>query len=517
MDSAGNLYIADTGNNRIRKVSSGTITTVAGNGTQGFSGDGGPATRAHLNTPEGVALHSAGNLYIADTDNGVIRKVSNGIITTVAGNGEYSFSGDGGPATSASLNSPFGVVIDSAGNLYIADYSNNNIREVLSNPPFLGSPLATGALSLSLLRASGGKPVNATLTVGTTTTENSSIAVTGMAYTAQVTSGASWLSVTPQSGTTPGLLTVTTDPLNLAPGSYTGTITISVPLASPPTRTVNVQLTVGQAVAASIAVDHTHLSFTYSNTSAARTQTITVSNSGGGPLPFTASVTLNSGPSVSWLTLTPSSGTATPATPAVLTVQADPTQLSPGTYTGQIVLASAAGSATVTVTMTITTNPLVLLLSQTGLTFTAVQNGGAIPPQTFSVLNLGSGTLNWSVQTSVLGGVNNWLSATPGSGTTVTASLTASPVVTVSVNPTGLQPGVYYGLVTVTSPGAANTPQGVVVVLQVLPQGTDVPPIVQPNALTFTGAAGNSSPVRKRCKCTIRQERARASARGSRR
>ena len=122
MDSAGNLYIADTGNNRIRKVSNGVITTVAGNGTAGFSGDNGPATSAQLYDPAGVAVDSAGNLYIADTGNNRIRKVSNGVITTVAGNGTAGFSGDGGPATSAQLNDPQGVAVDSAGNLYIADY-----------------------------------------------------------------------------------------------------------------------------------------------------------------------------------------------------------------------------------------------------------------------------------------------------------------------------------------------------------------------------------------------------------
>ena len=121
MDSAGNLYIADTDNNRIRKVSNGVITTVAGNGTQGFSGDNGPATSAQLNGPDGVAVDSAGNLYIADTDNNRIRKVSNGVITTVAGNGTSGFSGDNGPATSAQLDDPYGVAVDSAGNLYIAD------------------------------------------------------------------------------------------------------------------------------------------------------------------------------------------------------------------------------------------------------------------------------------------------------------------------------------------------------------------------------------------------------------
>jgi trimeric autotransporter adhesin len=130
VDSLGNLYIADNFNNRIRKVSNGVITTVAGNGSSGFSGDNGPATSAQLSGPVGIALDSAGNLYIADSNNNRIRKVSNGVITTVAGNGSPGFSGDNGPATSAQLRSPAGIALDSAGNLYIADSNNNRIREV---------------------------------------------------------------------------------------------------------------------------------------------------------------------------------------------------------------------------------------------------------------------------------------------------------------------------------------------------------------------------------------------------
>jgi RHS repeat-associated protein len=133
VDSAGNLYIADTVNNLIRKVtaSTGIITTVAGNGTAGYSGDGVAATSTELNYPYGVALDSAGNIYIADAGNNRIRKVtvSTGIITTVAGNGNWAFSGDGGPATNAAL-SPAGIALDSAGNLYIADSENDRIREV---------------------------------------------------------------------------------------------------------------------------------------------------------------------------------------------------------------------------------------------------------------------------------------------------------------------------------------------------------------------------------------------------
>jgi uncharacterized protein (TIGR03437 family) len=137
VDSAGNLYIADTRNNRIRKVSNGVITTVAGNGTPGFSGDNGPASNAQLNGPSGVAVDAAGNLYIADSGNYRIRKVSNGVIATVAGSGVTSpaggggFSGDYGPATSARLNNPSGVAVDSAGNLYIADTGNDRIRVLI--------------------------------------------------------------------------------------------------------------------------------------------------------------------------------------------------------------------------------------------------------------------------------------------------------------------------------------------------------------------------------------------------
>ena len=132
LDGAGNLFIADFSNSRIRKVdTSGIITTVAGNGGFTFSGDGGPATSASLRSPTGVALDGAGNLFIADGGNFRIRKVdTSGIITTVAGNGSSEFSGDGGPATSASLTNPFGVALDGTGNLFIADEGSNRIRKV---------------------------------------------------------------------------------------------------------------------------------------------------------------------------------------------------------------------------------------------------------------------------------------------------------------------------------------------------------------------------------------------------
>jgi sugar lactone lactonase YvrE len=134
VDSAGNLFIADIFNFRIRKVSAATgiITTVAGNGAQGFSGDGGAATNAEFEYATGVSTDSAGNVYIADSLNNRIRRVSaaTGIITTVAGSANVLFLGDGGPATNAAFYSPSGVTVDSLGNLFIADTWNYRIRKV---------------------------------------------------------------------------------------------------------------------------------------------------------------------------------------------------------------------------------------------------------------------------------------------------------------------------------------------------------------------------------------------------
>jgi sugar lactone lactonase YvrE len=134
INGSGDLFIADLGNNRIRRVDAktGIITTVAGNGTPGFTGDGGAATNAELRSPSGVAINGSGDLFIADCDNNRIRRVDakTGIITTVAGNGTPGFTGDGGPATSAELRSPRRVAISSSGVLFIADRENNRIRQV---------------------------------------------------------------------------------------------------------------------------------------------------------------------------------------------------------------------------------------------------------------------------------------------------------------------------------------------------------------------------------------------------
>jgi DNA-binding beta-propeller fold protein YncE len=160
LDSHDNLFVADTDNRRVRRVdaSTGIITTVAGNGTTGFSGDGSSAIAASLSYPQRLALDGQGNLFIVDRDNQRIQRVdaATGIITTVAGDGSIGSTGDGAPATSASFNFPVDIALDSQGNLLIADNTNHLVRRVeaigLAAPaplPALG-PWALAALAVTM-------------------------------------------------------------------------------------------------------------------------------------------------------------------------------------------------------------------------------------------------------------------------------------------------------------------------------------------------------------------------------
>jgi sugar lactone lactonase YvrE len=159
VDSVGNVYVADTGNEAIRKVSSaGVITTAAGIGLAGYGGDGGLAINAELNNPLGVAVDGAGDLYIADTSNSVIREVSSGVIATVAGTGNFGYSGDGGPSASANLSAPSSVAVDSSGNIYIDDAGNGAIRKVSAGT--IATVAGNGLLGYS---GDGGSATNATL------------------------------------------------------------------------------------------------------------------------------------------------------------------------------------------------------------------------------------------------------------------------------------------------------------------------------------------------------------------
>jgi|GEM_PF-1018861 len=212
VDSDGNLYIADTYNNRIRKVDFssgiGMISTVAGSTkVDGFGGDGSPAIEAQLNEPEGVTIDSRGNLYIADTDNNRIRKVTpNGIIMTIAGTGAGDYSGDEGPGTQAKLYGPRGLALGSGGNLYIADYFNYAIRMQTEYTPASDASLAGIALSSGALSPA--------FAPGTTS------------YTATVVNGVSSIRVTPT--TTDSLMSVKVNGERVASGTQSGDINLDV-------------------------------------------------------------------------------------------------------------------------------------------------------------------------------------------------------------------------------------------------------------------------------------------------
>ena len=164
VDAHGNTYLADSRNHRVRKIANGIITTVAGTGQEGFSGDGGAATSAQLSFPRAVAVDAAGTVYLADTGNNRIRKVTPaGVISTLAGSDAAGFAGDGGPAASAQLSYPSGLAVDTAGNLYVADSWNYRIRKISADGkiqtivgngsygPFGDGGLATAA-SLGLIQ-----------------------------------------------------------------------------------------------------------------------------------------------------------------------------------------------------------------------------------------------------------------------------------------------------------------------------------------------------------------------------
>ncbi len=182
IDASGNLYVADTDNNVIRKIDTGTpriITTIAGTGTAGHTGDGGLATSATLRTPDRVSVNGAGNFFISDSGNNVIRRVdgTSKIITAFAGSGTFAFSGDGGPALSASFATPVGIVVTPEGNMYVGDVFNNRIRKVLLTPNV--------ALS-SATAAFANQPINvsATLPVTLTNSGDAPLAISDIAITA---------------------------------------------------------------------------------------------------------------------------------------------------------------------------------------------------------------------------------------------------------------------------------------------------------------------------------------------
>jgi uncharacterized protein (TIGR03437 family) len=486
VDGPGNIYIADYNNGgaRIRKISTaGMISTIAGGSTSGCSGDGGPATSARFSAYiAGLAVSSDGTLYIADSHCEVIRAVSpTGTISAIVGDGNSGFRGDGGPADAASLRTPRGVALDPDGNIYIADTDNLRIRRVLTAPPSFGVSPASLTFSAS---AGGVAPPAQNLAL------TSSFSGPSFTVDFSTTDGGVWLAINALSGTLPTVLQVLVDPAGLDPGTYQGVVNVRVAGANPPVRSVTVTLNVSTPLPPSGVVDPISLSYSFGQgAKTTQIRQINLSNAGGGTLTFNAAASTNFGGS--WLSISAGTGSVNPNAPVSIGVTADPSNLGPGTYTGQVQIDfSNGGTVRVPVTTTVTTGRQTILLSQTGLTFTAVAGGGLIPPQNFGILNTGQGQMNWTVSSNVLSGSTKWLSVTPPSGVTDASSLVV-PLVELDVNQNGLGPGNYYGQVQVVAPGSDNTPQAASVVLNVLPPGSDPGPLIRPTGLIFTTRPGS--------------------------
>lgn len=474
VDANNNLFIAEREGHRVRRVTTaGVISTVAGGGAS--LGDNGPATAARLESPESLAFDSAGNLYIADSGHSLIRRVSTtGVIATAAGNGNYEFAGDGMPATRASLNGARGIAVDAAGHLYIADTSNHRIRQVLAAAPtFRASP----------------NVLSETVPSGSATGRDLRIALTGgtpLPFTVSV-SPAFWLAVAPLAGVLPAALVASVNAGGLAPGSYEATVSITVPNASPSIAIVTVRLLVTDSTPPMPDVEPSGLSFAFLPGDRPASQQLGVLNRGGGA--FSYSLTASTRTGGAWLRVTPSSGTA----PGVASVTADSSALAPGTYSGEIRVRTTASAREfiVPVTASVSRVPQSILVSQTGLTFIAVRNGGVVPSQQVGVLNTGQGTMNFTASASVLAAGPQWLSVSPTMGS-ATAGALQVPLLDIGVNPAGLTDGEFYGQVRIDAPGADNSPQLVSIVLNVLPLGSNPGPVVRPTGLIFIGEEGSS-------------------------
>jgi len=305
----------------------------------------------------------------------------------------------------------------------------------------------------------------------------------GFSATPATTSGGNWLAAGLASGATPSTLSVSVKPAGLAPGVYQGSITINSPAANPTSQVVPVTLNVSNPLAPqNLAAAPAQFTFSFvAGAHQTQTRHLTIASPGA----------YHANTDAAWLSISPAEGTTSASAPAVLSLRADPTSLSPGTYTGSVTVSTPAVGSLLRafVTMTISESSQSIVLSQTGLSFRADAHGGAAPPQAISILNGGSGPLRWSLNPTTLSG-GNWLSVSTTSGVTGDSP----SLVNVHVAAAGLPPGDYFADLRIDAPDAANSPQLIGVVLTVS-AGAGIAPIVDPIGLLFTGAPGAPGPA----------------------
>ena len=428
VDSAGNIYVGEGEGHRVRKITpDGIINTIAGTGTAGYSGDNRPGTQAMLSRPWGVAVDAAGYVYVADANNRRIRRISpGGEITTVAGKGieAFRFTGEGGLATEATLHFPNGVSVDQAGVLYIADTGSHGIRKVGRD----GKITTVAGSGDRGFRGDGGP------------------------------ARAAWLDMP---------YGVTTDRAGnlFVADSYNDRV--RVVSASAPTFSISTdsiaQTVVGGGSAASAGVVN-----------------LVPSIPG---LPFTARATTRDGGG--WLSVDPADGNM----PVSLNLAVNPGRLALGTYEGTVAVTcplALPAVRNVAVKLTVTASrPAQLALETRSLSFSFGRSAGASSAQ-LSVSNVGSGSLSFTAAATSGGG--NWLGVTPASGSSTPS---APAALSVTANPGTLGPGTYSGFITVTPAG--GQPLTVVVTMSI----TDRKPriLLSQTGLAFRAVAGGGAPA----------------------
>jgi len=483
-DGQGTFWIAEASAHRVRRFTiGGTITTVAGTGVAGYSGDGGPGIAAQLRGPRDLARDSAGNLYITENQNHVVRVLSpGGTIRTLAGTGNAGFSGDGGSPQAATLNQPGGIAIAANGDVYISD--NNRIRAITASAPAV-STATPARLTFQGASDSGITPPQ-TVRVQSN--------MTGLPYTVSVPAASSWVKVNSQSGGLPLQLEVTADTSGLSPGNYSANILVATPEGAPIAQVLPVTLNVGEPVPPKLTVDRNVVNITLQRGEPAAFQAVGLKVTGSGAMDVAA--ILEQPEKAGWLKATLPEPRVTAGKNGAVHLMIDPAGLATNTYTTVVNVSGSAASrptadeTKVRVNLVVTDPKQKFLLPLTVLSFQGSEGGEVPATQELPLLNTGAGPLQWAGTAQTISG-GNWLRLGTTSGSVQRPNLDFAKI-PVIVDTRSLRPGNYFGTLQFTAGGSTGSPQSVSVQLNVVARGTPLPPQIQPSALVFVGMRGES-------------------------